>query len=324
MALTLGTDPEVFIVDAAGNPVPAHRFFPPKEEPFRYHLGTIHRDGFAVEINPNTVQCREGLTGNVGELLNTVRKIIGPDGYGLSFAPTVKIDPASLQGAPPDVQLFGCDPSMCAYDMREKTPNLDPDVYPYRHAGGHLHIGASETSEFHPSIHDPDFASQYIRMLDLFVGIPMTYWSNTEGSFLRRQHYGQAGEFRFQTYDHALGLEYRTLEPFVWWEPRFASYALGVMRLILYYFKYFRDRWDKELEKPVRHAINTGEGLEELLRYAVIDTWNSMNILYGMKGLRDTPRDCADYAAFGYYTFQASKWPGRPILMGDGLHLGGH
>lgn len=266
--ILLGADPEFVIKDARGVPQSAHLFFPPKEQPIRCEEGAIHRDGFVVEVNPYAVSCREGVAYLTMQLMKHARKRL-PPGWSLDYDAAVRIDPETLRDAPDDVQLFGCEPSWCAYDERGKMPSIDARDHPYRYAGGHLHISGYSWMD------GQDQGSLYIRMLDLFVGVPLTFWHAPEDVFLRRRHYGQAGECRFQQYnDGNFGLEYRTPPPYVFSNPAALSYALGTMKLVARHFTTLAAHWNSSMEDVIRHAVNTGEGLEELLPYAGIAGWS--------------------------------------------------
>src|SRR5207245_3662281 len=106
---------------------------------------------------------------------------------------------------------------------------------------------------------------------ELFVGVPLSFLLDSPEQYMRRQYYGKAGEFRFQTYNKSsdndtVGIEYRTLGPEVWRHPATASLALGVMRQLANGFTEAKGQWDKNVEPAVQEAINTGKGLTELVR----------------------------------------------------------
>lgn len=253
-----GSDPEFFIVDPEGKPVPAHRFFP-QAGPERW----IFRDGYAVEINPEASSCRALLSEGVRNALTTAQGRL-PDGYVLTTRATVKIDLENdLAGAPPDVLTFGCRPSVCAYTGRAKTPPLRATEYPYRHAGGHLWI-----SQYLPGP-GPEAVAEIVRQFDLYVGLPLAVLFPTKGEFARRKFYGQAGEFRTRVFSHEyFGIEYRVPSPAVWNHPAVASMAMQAMRLTLQERR-GKDRAllrDTTFTDDLRGAIDTGKGARKLLR----------------------------------------------------------
>lgn len=291
---TLGTDPEYLIVDAQGRPTPAHRFFPPKTEKMKLtnFNGTMtsqcFRDGYAVELNITPSTCRESMTSKVLGGLFAIQRYLEPKGYRLVSRAAWNIDlQADLKDAPEDVLTFGCDPSWNAYTGDMGTVPLDATVHPKRYAGGHLHIALPYTlvdpeNKVNPQnvkdtynwVINAETACLFIRMMDLYVGVPLTYWFDRAETYQRREFYGKAGEFRYQTYgeDPAtgkplyVGLEYRTPGPEVWNGPPVASFALGTMRHIANNFSTFRKGWDPGVEADVIRAINTGAGLKALIR----------------------------------------------------------
>lgn len=279
MTWMLGADPEVFLVDSKKQPVPAHVMFPPKSDPMITPYGKIYRDGWAVELNPHPSHCRELLTRNVQFLLREIVRLARAKGYRVVSWPAVKVDPEWYHDAPEDVLITGCEPSLDAYSGEAKYPTLDVVAHPFRYAGGHMHLGleryyfdttgisyiASENvRRRYAWVTKQSEAQLFIRMLDLYVGVPLTYWFHGHGQFLRRQHYGQAGEFRMQRYAHdAVGIEYRTPPPAMWNHPAVASYAYLAMRTVAYKFESFKLAWAKnakELEPVIQRYINTGKG----------------------------------------------------------------
>ena len=282
---SLGTDPEFFVLDTDRRPVPAFKFFPGKEEkrqvaPDYSSRVLAFRDGYAVEINIPPASCRENLTLSMLQGLKGTLKCL-PMGYTLSSLPAVPIRlPEDLDGAPEDVRTFGCDPSWNAYTGDCLTVPLDASEHPWRYAGGHMHLSIPTGYKGYTGfdayqwIFNAESIMLFVRMLDLYLGVPLTLWFAKEETFRRREYYGKAGEFRFQEYMKApatglpayVGVEYRTPGPEVWNAPPVASFAFGVMRSVAENFDYLRSKWDAGMEEAIRHAVNTGEGARALLR----------------------------------------------------------
>lgn len=299
MTWYLGSDPEFFLQTKQGLPVPAHKHYEAKADVLadaqaRFggftEYGTTYRDGYAVELNPNSSVCRESLTLCVGELLRQMRKHTG---LVVSSVAAVPIALDTLVDAPTDVKTFGCDPALDAYTGAETRATINANDHPYRYAGGHLHISSSVSNFDTPAwIKDEAERRRFVKMLDLYVGIPLTYWYNDPLQFQRRLFYGKAGEYRFQTYGgRYFGVEYRTPPPAVWNNPVIASYALGVMRHVATAYRELAASWNVKLEPAIRAAINTGEGVTKLLKRAVIG-WNSYK-LDGALSLVESVRDWA-------------------------------
>ena len=268
----MGADPEFVIVDAAGNPLPAHMFgIPDKNNPVKAFspdgsdVGFYHRDGYNVEINPYPARCREALSQRIHFLLKAVQATLPP---GLTLAPisSYNIDLGSLAGAPPDVQEFGCEPSFDAYNGGEpKTCILNGMTHSRRYCGGHIHLsqGDMDRGGF---LGDKSEHPQFIKEMDRYVGVVIAYLLRSESQFDRRRHYGQAGEYRTQKYSNGtVGVEYRTPPAEMWAHPFAAHLAFGIARWVVEQHTFLKNGWDRWSEPITRNAINTGEGLENLL-----------------------------------------------------------
>ena len=253
----IGSDPEFFIKDPLGRPVPAHRFFPYKTHATVVGDGVIaYRDGYALELN-----IKPGRTG-----LEVVNRIMAgvrgaarllPPGYYLEALPTVSINLAEdLKDAPEDVLHFGCEPSYCAYTGARKVPRINAWEHPKRYAGLHMHFSAPER-EIRPGrrfswLTDIRNHRLFIRMLDGFLTS-----KPRPGDAERRRYYGQAGEYRPQQYPGAMGIEYRTPSPWLWSLPKQAvAFCFDRGYDIFKDFQFYKNGWS---ENPgARSLINRG------------------------------------------------------------------
>ena len=279
----VGVDPEMFLVDKNGRSVPAHKLFPEKSkrECISFNKSSYYRDGYAVEFNIDSGQtCRETLITYLYEAIFEAAYRASKHKLHLVSVPAVRVALNELEDAPPDVQIFGCNPSANAYTKISSVPDINAMTHPFRYAGGHLHFSfpyRSRTQNLmwpkdHNWILKPENVFLFVKMMDLFVGIPMTYIEANPLNFLRRQNYGKAGEFRFQIYPSSdgqlggVGIEYRTLSPFWLRQPALLSFALGMGREIFNNFFAYAKNWDSKIEPDVQKAINTGIGLRKLLQ----------------------------------------------------------
>lgn len=293
----LGTDPEFFVVERkTRKAVPAHKFFPGKDGKVVIERpqagiasprsgqgapGRYFRDGYALEINPPGTHCRELLAGDVVNLINHASLKLPPE-YDFSTTPTVTVDFEDLKDAPEDVKTFGCDPSYDAYDLVPKVPFIDAMSHPYRYGGGHMHFSYPFYDEKYLQAYrlngnhyltDPSNYPLMVKMLDLYVGVPLGILLHREENFLRRLYYGQAGEYRPQIYPanpgwmgEMRGLEYRSLGGDVFNSNVLVSLAFGAARRVLYDFQALKTTWNPKIEPIVRQAVNSGIGLEGLLQ----------------------------------------------------------
>ena len=290
---TFGTDPEYLIVDPKDKPIPAHKVkFPSakrKHELPGYDHSKAFRDGYAVEINVSPATCRQTLTFEMQRALIEVVKML-PPGHKLATVPAWQIDLKQMQGAPSDVKQFGCSPSLCAYTGAQKIPPIDAMTHEWRYSGAHLHFSAyweeggydsaSDTYCMVPlpkEIQDPKLYPDMVKLMDVYLGLPLTCLFHRPELYQRRRFYGQAGEYRAQDYgdfvddegqkQHSRGLEYRTPGPELWNLPWVASLALSIGRYIISNRARLMKRYDKEYGEAVRNAIDTGEDRWKLLRW---------------------------------------------------------
>lgn len=261
----LGTDPEVFVVEAkTGRAVSAHHFFPFKGSKIQVgkHGGVkIFRDGFALETNVDPSPLPNFFPKYLAAGYRKAEMVIGRE-HRLLAQSTVKMDPHEMKDAPEDMKSFGCDPSYDAYALAVKRPDIDALVHPERYAGCHIHY-SNEKASF---LKNKKLVPLAAKMCDLFVGLPTTWITAGEPVFARRQYYGQAGEFRIQSYpDGTEGFEYRTPGSEILQNEMIFTWALRTVQYILDRFDVIAERWDKTMERPMQKAINTGKGLDASL-----------------------------------------------------------
>ena len=273
-----GTDPEYLIVNRLGRPVPAHKAgFGDKDNKTVLHSNAYvtgdwesraFRDGYMVEVNIKPDTCRQTTTHRMKRALNELQRKLAPK-YRLVAVPAVKINlKVDMKDAPPDVLQFGCEPSYDAYTGETKVPPIDAITHPFRYAGGHLHFGHSSGRSTEWML-NPKKHPMFIKLMDLYVGLPLTYLFDDKRTFWRRRFYGQAGEYRSQKYGihkNEVGVEYRTPGPEVWNEPWVASFAMGAGRYISSAIDTLTSKWDKGIEGDLIGAINTGADVEKLVR----------------------------------------------------------
>lgn len=308
--MLLGTDPEFFILDPQGKVIPAHRFFPGKDSKKELRSkdlqlwegranGTGHpvkyfRDGHALELNPPGTHCRQLMFSDVMVGMKGALRDL-PAGYSLSTNPLVTIDLyEDLKDAPEDCLQFGCDPSWNAYTLEEGRIDLDARSFPFRSAGGHMHFSTFETYA-NPYYNNPRYGQQpkfvktpegekvilsredlplLIKMFDQWIGLTHAYILPRKETFLRREFYGKAGEYRIQKYPSQAnfptdavfrGVEYRVLGSDLYNSKALASLCFGLGRSIIQSFYELKKKWDPKREEAIREAVNTGVGMEELL-----------------------------------------------------------
>lgn len=211
-AVTIGADPEFFVMDSrTNNIVPIVGMLGGTKEaplpvPGALKGFAIQEDNVMAEYNipPTTdaYQFAEYVTLGRQYALTAARKanphLTTYQGCGHLFP--------SKHLQTPQAQMFGCSPDFDAYAQGRALPRIQPveleaNGGAWRFAGGHVHIGYdAETFGWLP----PPFV--VAAFCDVFLSIPMiAHEYDCQGE--RRKWYGTAGRFR----PTAHGIEYRTL-----------------------------------------------------------------------------------------------------------------
>lgn len=200
--LTYGTDPEFFIY-RDGELLTADKVFPGKYEPHEFDNGhKVFFDGVQGEFNVKPATSAAELHANIIAVIEATKANFDLD--EIRFTPTVEVDLEEIKDADPECNRFGCDIDYNAYTMRPNESDIDAKEHPYRYAGGHFHIGGLPKE----IMSSPEKVIMYVKMLDVFIGVPSILHDNSEETKIRRSYqYGKAGSFRMQEY----GIEYRPL-----------------------------------------------------------------------------------------------------------------
>lgn len=219
VGVVLGCDPEFFI-KFQGKVIGSETLLGTKgiaEDGY----GKVIVDGVQAEINPEADTCRELLLDNISTCIDMVaRRAIQ---FDLDFSQGVKIEPEEFEALSPECKQFGCKPS---FNTRKGFPELiqlDASKYPFRSAGGHVHLGAGNSTKLLTVLQDP---MRVIKVLDVVLGNTCVLLDRSVANVERRKHYGRAGEFRLPKY----GIEYRTLSNFWLRHPALASLVFGLAR----------------------------------------------------------------------------------------------
>lgn len=194
--LTLGSDPEFFLLNNVGKVVSSHTagVQGDKKHPHALEYGAMHRDNVLVEINvPPAHTVDEWVSSHVRTMKLAESEI--SDEYKIAKDVSVHMDMDELWH--PEAATFGCEPDYCAY-TREKNPA--PNSYTdLRSAGGHVHFGYETEQQ--------DMDVRIVLAADLFLAVPALLMDHDDE---RRSLYGKAGAYRPKPY----GVEYRTLSNF--------------------------------------------------------------------------------------------------------------
>lgn len=221
MSVTLGTDPEFFLVDGrTGDPIPACGLLGgTKGAPIDIGEGFgLQEDNVMVEWNMPPCSIPEQFADRAVEGLERVMNFVRTKvpnaarhiGNSLVF-------PVSMMQSE-QAQEFGCSPDFDAYQRGAPAPLVEPATFStrkgeQRFAGGHIHIGFDNPNEV------PEFVTA--SLCDLFIGLRSIYHGDRQGE--RRNYYGQPGRFRPTDY----GIEYRTVSNY-WLGSWDDAYSLAI------------------------------------------------------------------------------------------------
>jgi hypothetical protein len=195
---TVGSDPEVLVVDGNARCIPAFRFLPDKNNKASRKAVEVelpYWDGFQAEFCTRANSC---LAYHIDSVQHGLRLLVEatPDNGYISESSVVDVSLKELSDYPGYAE-FGCTPSSNAYGRSLPIP--DGNEVELRMAGGHIHLGlVNPKTEAIPEI---------VRTLDKLLGVVSVGLFQGMDDPRRRLYYGRAGEYR----EPAHGLEYRVL-----------------------------------------------------------------------------------------------------------------
>lgn len=213
--MRLGTDPEIFLKDAAGGLIASCGLIGgTKENPLPLPIGegfAVQEDNVAIEFNVPPSASSEEFIKHINQAMVFLREQVALQGLSFGTESAALFPEAQLQH--PAARVFGCDPDYNAW-TRKMNPRPKATDATLRSAGGHIHIG---------DIGDltPDDVVSVIKLMDLYAGVPSVLMD--KGS-LRKELYGKRGAFRVKPY----GVEYRTLSNFWVFEDKYVEWAWKV------------------------------------------------------------------------------------------------
>ncbi len=215
-------------------------------------------DGVQAELNPRAYTCRQACAREIASNFKVIADVIKKKGVTINWNPTVRVTKKEMYSLSPKSRMFGCEPSFNAYG--EKIEQPDASIYPFRSAGGHIHIGYlyEQGPDQARDILKQKDPSAFVKLLDIVVGNTFVLLDRHEGNIERRKAYGRAGEYRKPKH----GIEYRVLSNFWLQNYVLMSLAFGLVRLAISIaaeptaFKAFMEA---NKEDDIRKAINEND-----------------------------------------------------------------
>jgi hypothetical protein len=224
--VTLGCDPEIFVVDARGEVLPAFDFLPapaalPRKNGERVGAN-VYWDGFQAEMSTVPETCLAYLVDSVQwglkDILAAARK--HNKDARLTIRNVIPISPMLLRNAADEHVALGCKPSLNVHGLAGE-PVLDGRALTHRFAGGHIHIGEGG----YPKLVE---ASRYgvAKFMDMTLGLIGTAIATEVDDPIRRKFYGLPGEIREPKH----GLEYRVLSNYWLSHPAIMHFTFDLAR----------------------------------------------------------------------------------------------
>lgn len=195
MKFTIGTDTEVALHNGNHAVSAIGRIGGSKESPFWTDFGNIQEDNVLAEFAISVCETKEEFRERISRAKEYMRVFFREQGLDYQIKSLIEFPKQELEH--PLAHVFGCTPDYNAWTGRKnKAPSR---LGNFRSAGGHIHVGAD-------SILKPSNKLEFIKYMDLYLGVPMLLLDSAPESIERRKYYGAAGAFRPKAY----GVEYRT------------------------------------------------------------------------------------------------------------------
>lgn len=169
-------------------------------------------DNVMLEINLQAEKSFHEVLSNIGYTFFQLASFLGNKSPYYEFRAISSVNFPASELTSDKAKVFGCDPEYCAYQMQIINPPISTSGF--RSAGGHIHIGQTDLVNGSLTNKDEEIRGRnilaFVRMMDLFVGVPSVLIDTEKASLDRRKLYGKAGSFREKPY----GVEYRPLSNF--------------------------------------------------------------------------------------------------------------
>lgn len=199
--VTLGADPELFIVNnATGTVVSSIGLIPGKKknawvDPSWIKGYGLETDNILAEFNIPPCHTKDEWLTHINFMKNFIRDFVQKVNPDYDIKCIASMDCPADQLDSDEARLFGCDADYNVY-TEAKNPKPNGESTTVRSAGCHIHVGYDNKKT--------EISLGLIKYMDAYVGIPSLLIDNDTR---RRSLYGKAGCFRLTPY----GFEYRTL-----------------------------------------------------------------------------------------------------------------
>lgn len=215
----LGSDPELMLVNSAGELVSAIPIIPGnKDNPTRVPSGAIQHDNVNLEFGIDPATNVDEWVERHGTVMKFCVDFLKPRGLKMVVRAS-DIFPAKELDCK-EAREFGCNPDFDPYEMDINIVPKDAADGDLRSCGGHVHIGSDAING------DIEKQAHAAKVMDIFLGIPSILLDKDPTSPRRRNLYGKAGAHRPKSY----GIEYRALGNFWVGHPKLTRLVYLLVR----------------------------------------------------------------------------------------------
>lgn len=235
--ITIGADPEVFLVNAQHKPVSSiGKIGGSKQNPIPIRDGIfLQEDNVTVEYNIPPCETVEAFLKANTDALHIIQQKAESMNLKVSIQASHNMPKKELED--PRAWVFGCEPDFNVHTM---DWNPKPNVSNLRAAGGHVHIGFDG---------DNLEKIELAKHMDLTLG---ALFSLLDPDKQRKKMYGQAGSIRFKPY----GIEYRTLSNFWLTHPYYIKTVFETSKVMATNTADYKATADLLLKNQIITAIN--------------------------------------------------------------------
>ena len=192
--MILGTDIEMFVINKqTKQAVNACGIVQgTKYSPYQWKEGGFltSLDCIMMEYNTPATSNKDVFISQILESQEYLSSLL-PNNLELSPFPYYDVNPEELYTV--ESITFGCEPDLNAYTGKFNKVSVNPETFPGRSAGFHLHIDVDQSQQ-----------REFVKLLDFTLAVPGLL---LEPDNNRKALYGKAGSYR----DNIKWVEYRTL-----------------------------------------------------------------------------------------------------------------
>jgi hypothetical protein len=244
--ITVGSDPEFFIVNKRGNLVSSIGIINgTKSNPDKIKsMGDgymLQKDNVLGEFNVPYAYTAHECSMNIELMKAYIRGYLDTHGLEPMFAASAIYPKAQLNSR--EAKEFGCSPDYNAW-TDDANPRPEGQATNLRSAGCHIHVGYENPTK--------KISLDIIKTLDLFLGVPSVV---IDTDTRRRSLYGKAGCFRHTSF----GVEYRVLSGFFISDYNLTLWAFKQVFKALWFLEANGIEQIEMSEERICDAINNGD-----------------------------------------------------------------